>query len=130
VKNSLTILYICLLNGTDGSDVARIDEELRTNSIPLNTNFNNNKQDANKIVLQYKDKPSNFIDNNTELPKHNQKAHTFHSQNQKNNEYSKLHNTEEIAADKPLAMMLTNRRKPLAYSGLNFGIFGVVVYRM
>ena len=123
-----------LNKNTDGSDAdGEMDEELLTNIIPTDTNTSNTDLENNN---KHKDTPSNIIDNNTEMPEQNQMDHVLDSHARSNNideeinindhDYTMLNNNEEIAADKPIAMMLTSRRKPLAYSGLNFGIFAIV----
>lgn len=76
---------------------------------------------------------SNMIENNSELPEYFKEPLTSNtngdskvSAERNGEESSRSSSWEKFAIDKPVAMMIGSRRRPLAYNGLDFGNIGVV----
>lgn len=127
----------CFVNAADDPGSAeQLDAELKhslfTNIIPL---VHYNITPADKQTTEYfKDASSNMIDNNSDLP--DQFMHSSDSKGGNNiegnennfaeNYENQRDNVDQFAIDKPIALMLSSRRKPLAYNGLDFGNIVVV----
>lgn len=122
--------FVNAADDMDGMDQSadEYNNSLLTNRIPVlsDTNKDNAAQHGTGLM-------SNMIENNSEISTNNKAALTMDSKGedgilneQYNNGESKISKWDNVFDDKPVAMMLTNRRKPLAYNGLDFGNFDVV----